>query len=872
MHEISREEPAIPQITYRKACVLQLFFILSVVLWGCTVPQSVPDPPVVEVAFVALTANWEHYVTLADTFNAQHPGVHVHVIDPASIKAAAPGDEVQQAVRVADALLLPEVDLARASNSGIFRDLTTLAQHDGDLASHNVYPNLLSRFQEHGGATWGIPLGVSPLLLAYDRARFDAAGVSYPEPGWSWDQFLATAQQLSDPAQAQWGFAGFTPGSFDLAAFILQHGGTLVEDGRPALDTPRNAEALAWVADLARVHRVMPPESAAPMAPQIREAAMWLQRPGGSLRTTTGLAPLPEGARYAALDIVYGGYISAGSQVPEAAWQWLLYLTHQPPPHELLPARPSVLESTVDPSDAGYAAYPYALERVAPEPWHRLRDFSPAWSWLADEGLAALLAGSAAAPDVLHDAQSLALEGPAAPPMGGLPTGAAGPPPTVARPPRADPTSLRTLVFDRYAFEEVARHYVASLDTPTSITVESFASGVTYPPEKRAEFDVFAAPPNFRAEEVAGHWLTLDPFIESDGAFDLDDFYSRALDTYTRDGKLWALPTDLDTLLLFYNPAAFDVAGLPYPDGTSTWEDLAAAAEQLSTGENRERRWGLVTPMTGWESLPLIRAAQQIGRAGPLVDDPEHPRAPTLDREAVVEGVRWYAALTRDRQVLAPPALYYRDWLASDDLIASGRAAMWISTVGVGLRLPGASDGIGVAPLPVTGSPYTTMGVTGYGISAHSAQPEAAWQWLVHLTRQPALGRGLPARRSLLDEAVFPFFPDALQPDLRQAFQTTLETYENSGFSAARAGTPWYDVAYRLYRLAVRETLEIGTDPAVTLGAAQATAEAYMACLHRQALLASNEGSRDLNALPPEITAACEEAAAVPPEVLWYED
>ena len=867
MHETSREEPAIPQITYRKACVLQLFFILSVVLWGCTVPQSVPDPPVAEVTFVALTANWEHYVNLADAFNAQHPGLRVHVIDPASLRGPTPGDEVQQAVRVADAVLMAEVDLTLTSNTDIFRDLTTLVQREGDLAPHDFYPSLLHRFQEHGSTPWGIPLGVSPLLLAYDRTRFDAAGVPHPEPGWSWDQFLATAQQLTDPAQAQWGFAGFTPGSFDLAAFILQHGGTLVEDGRPALDTPRNAEALAWVADLARVHGVMPSDLSPP-----QPAAMWLQRPGGSLRTTTGLAPLPEDARYAALDIVYGGHISAGSQAPEAAWQWLLYLTHQPPPHELLPARPSVLESTVDPSDAGYAAYPYALERVAPEPWHDLQAFSAAWTWLADAGLAALLAGSAAAPDVLHDAQSLALESPASPPpTGSLPTSPAGPPPTVAQPPRADPTTLRTLVLDRYTFEEVARHYVASLDIPTSITVEGFASGVTYPPEKRAEFDVFAAPPNFRAEEVAGHWFMLDPFVESDGAFGLDDFYPRALDTYTRDGKLWALPTDLDTLLLFYNPAAFDAVDLPYPDGTWTWEDLAAAAEQLSTGENWERHWGLVTPMTGWESLPLIRAAQQIGRAGPLVDDPERPRAPTLNREAVVEGVHWYAALTQDRQVLAPPALYYRDWQASLDLIASGRAAMWISTVGMG-QLPGASGGIGVALLPVTGSPYTTMGVTGYGISAHSAQPEAAWQWLVHLTQQPALVRGLPARRSLLARAVFPFFPDALQPDLRQAFQTTLETYGNSGFSASRAGTPWYDVAYRLYRLAVRETLEIGTDPAVTLGAAQATAAAYMVCLHRQALLASNEGSRDLNALPPEVTAACEEAAGVPPEVLWYED
>ena len=43
-----------------------------------------------------------------------------------------------------------------------------------------------------------LPQNLSSLVVYYNRDLFDAAGVPYPEAGWTWDDFLAAAKALDD--------------------------------------------------------------------------------------------------------------------------------------------------------------------------------------------------------------------------------------------------------------------------------------------------------------------------------------------------------------------------------------------------------------------------------------------------------------------------------------------------------------------------------------------------------------------------------------------------------------------------------------------------------------------------------------------------
>ena len=117
-----------------------------------------------------------------------------------------------------------------------------------------------------------LPQNVSSLVVYYDKDLFDAAGLAYPAAGWSWDDFLTTAQALTqdldgDGTTDQYGL-GTAPQLIRAAPFIWQHGGELVvtepngEVLRLAVDSRPSSEAIEWFTELQTEHHVVPDRTA----------------------------------------------------------------------------------------------------------------------------------------------------------------------------------------------------------------------------------------------------------------------------------------------------------------------------------------------------------------------------------------------------------------------------------------------------------------------------------------------------------------------------------------------------------------------------------------------------------------------------------
>ena len=66
----------------------------------------------------------------------------------------------------------------------------------------------------------------------------------------------------------------------------------------------------------------------------------------------------------------------------------------------------------------------------------------------------------------------------------------------------------------------------------------------------------------------AGYLLDLSPLVNSDTSLNIPDFYDVIWDSFQWDNGVWALPGFADVVSLMYDPAAFDEAGLPYPDAS----------------------------------------------------------------------------------------------------------------------------------------------------------------------------------------------------------------------------------------------------------------------------------------------------------------
>jgi hypothetical protein len=200
-------------------------------------------------------------------------------------------------------------------------------------------------------------------VIFYDRAAFSAVGLDEPTTGWTWETYfrviddIVSADSISDGVE----WSMLDPDYLTLQSYAraldnrCQAG---VQRGCvPSAADEHIAEAITWYA--ARVGRGILPDNVDLQAFEpsrvvmnyqgaTRTAALWVDSPvnyeNQALLAGMGVLPFPGETPYSGVMPVevYGGFVSAYSDVPHAVWTWLSFLSNQRPAPRLLPARPTV--------------------------------------------------------------------------------------------------------------------------------------------------------------------------------------------------------------------------------------------------------------------------------------------------------------------------------------------------------------------------------------------------------------------------------------------------------------------------------------------------------------------------------------------------
>ena len=107
------------------------------------------------------------------------------------------------------------------------------------------------------GKVLGIPALVDNLAIVYNKDLFDAGGLDYPSPDWTWDDLRAAAKALTDPANKIFGFAYPMDASEDSVwhydPLLWQNGGSILTEDRSqaAFNSPEGVEALEVLTGMA---------------------------------------------------------------------------------------------------------------------------------------------------------------------------------------------------------------------------------------------------------------------------------------------------------------------------------------------------------------------------------------------------------------------------------------------------------------------------------------------------------------------------------------------------------------------------------------------------------------------------------------------
>ena len=208
-------------------------------------------------------------------------------------------------------------------------DVSPLLPAVARLAPTDFQPVPLSVWRR-GAALYGLPADVVPHVLFYNRDLFDAAGLAYPVPGWTWNDWLTAAKQLSTPGgQAPRYGTALMPWS----AMVWGNGGELLSaDGKHTLlDRPEAAAGIQFAAAMVNVHHVAPPPPLAggpdPIELFKQQRVAMLPAPSSMMTSLLeaklpfrwGIAPLPAGPVPASPLSVAGLAVSARSANKEAA-------------------------------------------------------------------------------------------------------------------------------------------------------------------------------------------------------------------------------------------------------------------------------------------------------------------------------------------------------------------------------------------------------------------------------------------------------------------------------------------------------------------------------------------------------------------------
>ncbi|MEM8531366.1 MAG: extracellular solute-binding protein [Chloroflexota bacterium] len=359
--------------------------------------------------------------------------------------------------------------------------------------------------------------------------------------------------------------------------------------------------------------------------------------------------------------------------------------------------------------------------------------------------------------------------------------------------PAANDTSVTTITFGAYDqyrdyFEPLIRHFNAENEDMQVIFVD--LSDTIDLQEANQDFlraVVSAADTAFTyvsSEDIAKDYLfDLNPLIDADVTFDIDDYYPSAFVPLSTDGGLYVLPTIAEAPLIAYNKTLVEQAGIEVPDEPS-WRDLHEMARILAQREGATvETYGLMTGDLGLASFlaqleqagidPFATPREQLNLEQPAYADAVE------ETQAMLEaGILWHAKsqpnLFSEEEgfVISVP-----DTLS--ELAREQRIAFWHSLY----FFPSLSNGalpfeIGYIPEPTLSLPQYLPGQEGYVISSGTFHPQAAWRWLSFLANyMPLAEQGYrvseaPARRSVAEQN--PVWRNQ-QEDYIKAFRAALE-------------------------------------------------------------------------------------------------
>jgi multiple sugar transport system substrate-binding protein len=244
-----------------------LSLLIIILLFSCTNNRPTANEPIT-LRFCTFNGGegFEWDQKLLNKFMESHPNIKIKVIN-------APWGSYTEKVLVLNVGGIPpdvfwtiSGDLPFYASRNILMDISSTVANDPTIDTTKYFPHAIE-FCSYQGKLYALPRDVCCLFYTYNKDMFDAAKVPYPDPNWTWDDFLNIAKKLTkdkngDGRIEQFGTGGSGGGYYWNDVVHMNGTEPLSLDGRDTWITkPEFYEAVQWWVNLSLKYHVAPLQS-----------------------------------------------------------------------------------------------------------------------------------------------------------------------------------------------------------------------------------------------------------------------------------------------------------------------------------------------------------------------------------------------------------------------------------------------------------------------------------------------------------------------------------------------------------------------------------------------------------------------------------
>lgn len=189
---------------------------------------------------------------MCDAYTALHPDVEIEVQVTSWSEYWTKLEAAGESNTMPDIFWMHTDQILYYADFGILADLTDL--YDGvepDYYTTHFSDVSIGNASGSDGRLYGVPKDRDNVVMVYNKEMFDAAGVSYPDESWTWDDLTAASQTIYN-ATGKYGYMAYSDEQLGYWNFVYQKGGYILDENNmyAGYTQPATAEAIKYYVNL----------------------------------------------------------------------------------------------------------------------------------------------------------------------------------------------------------------------------------------------------------------------------------------------------------------------------------------------------------------------------------------------------------------------------------------------------------------------------------------------------------------------------------------------------------------------------------------------------------------------------------------------